>query len=351
MKIVFVVPNMVGGGTERIVSLLANEYVKKGIEASILIFAGDKIEYRLDERVEVVIAGGPSGGNPLIRLKRIKYMREYYKKNRDCMIFAFSVMGAVFSSVATIGRRHKTLVSERSNPDEYEHKWIRDFFYRKADCVVLQTEDVLKFFGKKIREKAVVISNPVDPALPPVYTGKRKKKIVTASRLEPVKDHKTILMAFYDFQKRFPDYTLEIYGKGSMEKELRAMVKELGIDGKVHFHGFCAAVREEIRDSAMYVMASRYEGISNALIEALAMGMPVVATDCPAGGTRMCIKDHENGILVAVGDQEALADAMAQLASDEELSRRLAGNAAKLRERLSIERIAEQFLECMEEKR
>ena len=83
MKIVFVVPDMIGGGTERIVSLLANEYVKRGIEAAVLIFAGNKLEYSLDERVEVVMAGGPSGGNPWIRLKRIRFMREYYRKNRD----------------------------------------------------------------------------------------------------------------------------------------------------------------------------------------------------------------------------------------------------------------------------
>ena len=351
MKIVFVVPDMIGGGTERIVSLLANEYVKRGIEAAVLIFAGNKLEYSLDERVEVVMAGGPSGGNPWIRLKRIRFMREYYRKNRDCAIFAFSVMGAVFSAVATIGEKHWTLVSERSNPNEYEHKWIRDFFYGRADRVVLQTDDVLKSFGRKIREKAVVIPNPVDPMLPPAYKGKRKKKICAAARLEPSKDHKTLLRAFYDFQKEFGDYTLEIYGKGSMEWELNDMTKEMGMDENVNFHCFCPTVREEIRDHAMYILSSKFEGISNALMETLAMGMPVIATDCPVGGSRMCIKDHENGILVPVEDPKALAAAMKELASDEELSQKLARNAEELRERFAIERIAEQFLGCMEEER
>lgn len=350
MKIVFVVPNMIGGGTERSVSLLANEYVKEGIEVAILIFAGDKIEYSLDERVEVVMAGGPSDGNLRIRLKRIEFMREYYRKNKGCLIFAFSVMGAVFSGIATVGERHRTLVSERSNPDEYEHKWLRDFFYRRADKVVLQTDDVLKCFGKKIRKKAVVIPNPIDPTLPSVYRGKRKKKISTAGRLEPVKDPKMLIRAFYDFQKEFQDYTLEIYGKGTMEQELKTMVKELGIADKVNFHGFCTTVREEIHDSAMYVLTSRYEGISNALIEALSMGIPVIATDCPVGGTRMCIKDHENGIMIPVGDSKRLTEAMKELASNEELSQKLTENAAKLRERFSIERIAKQFLDCMEER-
>ncbi len=342
---------MVGGGTERIVSLLANEYVKRGIDTSVLIFAGNTVEYPLDPRVEVVIAGGPSGGNLGIRLKRIKFMRQYYRKNKDCAIFAFSVMGAVFSSIATIGQRHWTLVSERSNPDEYDPKRIRDFFYRRADKVVLQTYDVLKSFDRKIQAKAVVIPNPIDPTLPPVYTGVRQKKICCAARLEPGKDHKTMLRAFHAFRKDFPEYTLEIYGKGSLERELKAMAKELGIDEKVHFHGFCPTVREEIRDHAMYILSSKFEGISNALIETMSMGMPVIATDCPVGGTRMCIRDHVNGIMVPVENPNALAEAMKELASNEELARKIARNAAKLRERFSIEKIAGQFLDCMEENR
>lgn len=351
MKIVFVVPDMIGGGTERIVSLLANEYVKRGIEVAVLIFAGDKVEYPLDERVEIVIVGGPSKGNLAVRLKRIWFMRRYYRENRNCIIFAFSAMGTVFSGISTIGQKHFMLVSERSDPSEYEYRWIRDFFYRRADRIVLQTDDVLELFDRKIRQKAVVIPNPIDPTLPPVYEGKRKKKIATAARLEPSKDHKTLINAFYDFQKQFPDYTLEIYGRGSLENELKDMVKSMGIDGKVNFHGFCKCVREEIRDNAMYVLSSKYEGISNALIETMSMGMPVVATDCPVGGSRMCIKDHKNGIMVPVEDVKAMTKAMIELAADEEFSRKIAKNAAKIRKEFLIEHIADRFLECVEEKK
>lgn len=351
MKIVFVVPDMIGGGTERIVSLLANEYVKRGIEVAILIFAGNKVEYPLDERVEIVRAGGPSKGSPVIRIKRILFMRKYYRENKDCIIFAFSAMGAVFSGIAAIGQRHFMLVSERNDPSEYEHRWIRDFFYRRADRVVLQTNDVLELFDRKIRKKAVVIPNPIDPDLPPVYEGKRKKKIATAARLEPAKDHKTLINAFNDFQKQFPDYTLEIYGRGRLENELKNMVKSLGIDGKVNFHGFCKNAREEMRDNAMYVLSSKYEGISNALIETMSMGMPVVATDCPVGGSRMCIRDHENGIMVPIGDVKAMSKAMAELATDEGFSQKIARNAAKIRGKFLIGHIADRFLECMEDKK
>lgn len=347
MKIVFVVPNMIGGGTERIVSLLANEYVKRGIDTAILIFAGDKVEYELDERVETVIAGEVSGGSLKVRLKRLKAMREYYRANADCIIFAFSVMGTVFSSVATIGRKHKMLVSERSNPEKYEHKWIRDFFYRKADCVVLQTEEVKKAFGRAIRRKAVVIPNPVDPDLPPVYEGVRQKKISAVGRMEHMKNQGLLIEAFAIFQELFPEYTLELYGRGSLEEEYRGLARRLGIAQKVHFHGFCPDARERIQDSAMYVLPSKYEGISNSLLEALAMGIPVVATDCPVGGTRMCMKNMENGIIVPVDDKEAMAEAMKRIASDGAFAGKIAKNGAGIRGRFSIEKIGDSLLEAI----
>lgn len=350
MKIVFVVPNMIGGGTERIVSLLANEYVKRGIETAVLLFAGDKVEYPLDKRVEVVIAGEASEGSLKVRLKRLRRMRDYYKANRDCIIFAFSVMGTVFSSVATIGRKHRMLVSERSNPEKYEHKWIRDFFYRKAECIVLQTEDVKKAFGKTIRNKAVVIPNPVDPDLPPVYEGVRQKKISAVGRLEYMKNQSLLIEAFSIFHARFPEYTLELYGRGSLEEEFKRLAKKLDVFEKVHFHGFCTDVREKIKDSAIYVLPSKYEGISNALLEALAMGIPVVATDCPVGGTRVCVKNMENGIIVPVDDKEAMADAMVRIVEDKQLAGRIAANASKIRGEFSIEKIADRLLAAIEVK-
>lgn len=347
MKIVFVVPNMIGGGTERIVSILANEYVQRGIDTAILIFAGDKVEYELDSRVEIVKIGGPSNGSIGVRLKRIKAMRKYYRQNRDCVIFAFSVMGAVFSYISTAGSRHPMLVSERNNPEEYDHKWLRDFFYRRTDRVILQTKDVLQCFDEIIQKKAVVIPNPIDPDLPPVFEGKRVKKITAVGRLEEQKNHRLLIEAFYEFQKEFPEYTLELYGRGSLENDLKKLVKTLEMEEKVHFNGFCANAREEISDSMIYVLPSRYEGISNSMIEALAMGIPVIATDCPVGGTRMCIRDGENGIMIPVDDKRALYVSMKKIASDEQFALSISKNGAKLREQFSIGKIADKLLDSM----
>lgn len=126
-----------------------------------------------------------------------------------------------------------------------------------------------------------MIPNPVEIGGTKVWAGMREKRIVAVGRLEPQKNHKLLIEAFACFREQDPEYTLELYGKGSMERELRDLTESLGIASSVIFRGFSEHVREEIRGAAMYVLSSDYEGISNSMLEALALGVPVIATDCP----------------------------------------------------------------------
>lgn len=346
MKIVFVLPDMPGGGSERVVAMLANEYVKLGYQVAILLFAGNQTAYALDKRVEVVIAGAESSGNIVIRLQRLINMRRYYKKNKNCYIFSFCVMGTVFSVLSVWGIPHRLLVSERNDPTRIKHQKLRNWAYRKAEKLVFQTEDMKKCFPYDIQKKSVVIPNPVSTEMPKPYTGIRKKWIVSAARLKPQKNHKLLIDAFAEFVKQYPDYELHIFGVGELEEELKAQVKSLELNDKVIFHGFSSDVKEEIRDSAMFVLSSNYEGISNSMIEALAMGVPVISTDCPVGGSAAYIENGVSGILTPVGDKEALAEAMEKVAGDPEWAQTLGQNAVKIKEKYSLSRIAHCFLEA-----
>ena len=351
-KIVFVIPDMPGGGTERVVAYLANEYAKRNIETAILLFAGNQRAYELDEKIEVVTVGNPSGGKLSARLDRIKKMRLYYKQNPNCQIWAFSVMGAVFSVVATWGMRknHTFLVSERNDPNRYDHPKIRDFFYRFADVIVCQTQDAIESFPKGIRKKSIVIPNPIDIGDLQPHIGEREKKVVAVGRLEPHKNHKLLLQAFARFVSKHPEYTLHLYGKGELETELRELAAQLGIDEDVNFIGFSNRVKEEINSAAMFVLSSDYEGISNSMLEAIALGVPVVATDCPIGGSKAYIEDGKNGFLVPVGDVDALAEAMEKLADNPELSQKISVEGSKLREKNRVEQIADAFLKAAKSK-
>lgn len=345
MKIVFVLPDMPGGGSERVVAMLANEFVKRDLNVSILLFAGSSVAYPLDPRIEVVIAGERSGGNPWLRIRRLVRMRQFYRRNRGCYISSFCVMGTVFSVLAATGIPHRMLVSERNDPTRIPHQKLRNWAYRKAERLVFQTQDMKECFDADIRKKSVVIPNPVPDNIPNPFLGERKKRIVSVGRLEPQKNHRLLIEAFSEFHREYTDYQLHLFGVGELENELRKQVERLNIDNSVIFRGFSSNVKEEIRDSAMFVLSSDYEGISNSMIEALSMGVPVISTDCPVGGSRVYIEDGVNGLLVPVGDGKALLEAMRRVAGDRPLSAKLSSNAAKVKEKYGLSEIADRFLE------
>ena len=347
MKIVFVLPEMRGGGTERVVASLSSEFINRGYEVAIMLFAGDQVVYDLNPKVEIVRVGVTTNGNPLLRLKRIANMRKYYKKNEGCYIFGFSVMGTVFSVIAALGIRHRLLVSERNDPTQMHHKWLRDWAYTKAECIVCQTEDMLKLFPTKIRNKGMVIPNPISDDIPEPYTGNRDHRIVNVARLQPQKNHKLLLEAFALFLRNcVDDYTLHIYGEGPLMSDLQSYATDLKISDHVTFHGFTNNAREEIKNAGMFVLSSDYEGISNSMIEALAMGIPTISTDCPVGGARMYIEDGVSGLLTQTGDAGKLSVAMLRVATEPELAAKLSENSVTIRQRYSLSKIADQFLEA-----
>lgn len=346
MKIVFVIPNMTGGGTERVISLLSDEYIKMGHEVAIMQFAGYEHAYELHERVEDFSVAPRSGGNPIVMWKRLVAMRRYYKQNPDACIFAFCVMGAVFSVMTTWGMKRYILVAERNSPDSCNVKKLRNWAYRRADRITFQTPDGITYFPKQIADKAVVIPNPIDESVPERYEGIRKHQVVTVGRLHKQKNHALLLDAFADFSKKFIDYELHIYGEGELEQELKKQAEQLGLQEKVVWHGFCADARERIKDARMFVLSSDFEGISNSMLEALAMGVPTISTDCPIGGARVYIEPEESGLLIPVGDRHALTQAMIRIASDEELTQRLSVNAAGIKNKYSVASIARRFLEA-----
>ena len=345
MKIVFVLPDMPGGGSERVVAMLANEYAKRGYQTAILLFAGNQVAYPLDERIEVFVAGKASGGNPFIQINRLFKMRRYYRMNKGCYIFSFCVRGSIFSVIAATGIPHRLLISERNDPTRMSGKKLRDWSYRKAEKLVLQTDAVKQCFSEDIQRKSVVIPNPVADNMPEPFQGERKKQIVSVGRLQPQKNHRLLIDAFAAFHKIHADYELHIFGIGELEDALKKQVEDLNIEDYVVFRGFSSDVQHEIWDSAMFVLSSDYEGISNSMIEALSMGVPVISTDCPVGGSRTYIEDGVNGILTPVGDQKALTEAMITLTDNSELARKLSANGAKIKDKYSLEKIADRFLE------
>lgn len=352
-KIIFVTVSMRGGGTERVISILANRMIAMGYEVTIVMIAEPTIEYKLDERIRTVCVSKATGGSLIGRVKRILNMRREFSQDKSAKIISMGTVANMFTLLASFGLKNLVTISERNDPNRLNHRpiksyevWLRNVLYKRANKIVLQTPDVLDCFPDTIQKKCVVIPNPVPADMPmPRRTEEREKTILTAGRLTEQKNHKMLLEVFTEFSKQFPEYHLNIFGRGELEEKLNEKIRDLQMQDKISLRGFSDNLYEELGKGGIYVSTSDWEGISNSLLEALAMGIPTVATDCPMGGSRMCIEDGINGYLILVQDKKSLLQKLIKLASEDELCISFSENAIKVREEFSEVAITKQWLE------
>lgn len=187
----------------------------------------------------------------------------------------------------------------------------------------------MDYFPDSVQKHGYIIKNPL-PNNIPEYSNHKEKRIVAVSRLEPQKNLFMLLKAFQTVSKINSDYKLEIYGEGSERKAVEQTIQRLGLSNNVVLKGFQKKVNEKIVNAYMYVCTSDYEGLSNALLESMAMGLAVVSTDSAGGGAREVIKDGVNGVLVPVGDDEFLSKKMVWLIKNEEIAIRMGREALKI---------------------
>ena len=350
-KILFVNSRLSDGGAERVMTLLANEFANHYDVSMILVREKREEIYQLDSRIEKIQLEYGNSGTIRRQLKRVLYVRKYIREIDPNLVISFVEDINVVTLLACIGLNKKIIVSERCNPKSnigfvgtFVRSFIQKFIYLLADKVIFQTEYAKSCFSLKIQKRSVVIPNPVNPEIPEPYTGMRNKEIVAVGRYEKQKNFPMLIEAFAKFVKEHLDYKLTIYGEGPLRSEYKLLLNELGISEKVNLAGYVSDVNNKMKSAMMYVSSSDYEGISNSMIEALAMGVPTICTDCPVGGARMMINDGKNGLLTPVGDVESLYEAMSKVADDEKLTQVLAENAIKIRENYSIEKIFKMWL-------
>ena len=185
--------------------------------------------------------------------------------------------------------------------------------------------------------------SPDIPKIVTAFAQRRKKEICAVGRLENgQKAYDVMLDAFALFRETHPEHMLHIYGSGGSEAAIRTQAAALGLADSVILHGNLPHVIREIKDMGMFVMTSRYEGMPNALIEAMACGLPCVCTDCDFGPAEL-IRDGDNGLLVPVDDVTAIAAAMGRIADEPALAERLSQGALEIRHTHGRETICGQY--------
>ena len=217
-----------------------------------------------------------------------------------------------------------------------------------ADWFVFQTEEAKKFYDKSLNGCGIVIPNPlIIDNMPAPYTGVREKRIVTVGRLKPQKNQKLLIEAFALIYQNYPDFTLEIYGDGVLNQELQNIIDRKKLSNIVFLRGNVDDVFQKIIKASIFVMSSDYEGMPNALIEAMALGLPCISTDCPCGGPRYLIKSGVNGLLCNVNDVESLKMAFISMLDVPQKAKEMGIKAINVRYLLDANKIGDDWYNYM----
>lgn len=351
-NIAFVTLHLTDGGAERVTSEIAMEWTKKGCDVTFIQLAPSMYsnQYSISEGIKFIDL-------EYHKNKAIRYFKWIYniirimKNMPETAFIGFVAQSHLVLSLASIFTSNRIVLSLRNDPQNTCNSFLlghlRIFSLRRADLCVFQTKDAMNFFPKAIRDKGVIIPNPINGNLPDVYEGSRVKRIISACRLDKQKNIPMMILAFKKLLVFYPEYVLCIYGRGPLENEIRQLIKSENLEGKVFLPGFSDNIYDEMNKSVMFVLSSDYEGISNSMLEALAMGLPTVVTDCPAGGARMMIENNVNGILVPVGDVQAMFEGMKRILDDEVFARMLSNNAVEIRNKYPVEKIAQMWLDVI----
>lgn len=349
-KILFVSNYFGNGGAATVMKTIAEYLEKENYEVEVISFLDDEKIYKLPDNIKYTPIKYTSSNSTIQKIERIFKLRKIFKKNKNSTIISFEYFVNMQTIIANLGLKNKLIISERNDPSRVGNskKNTRNFLYNLSDYLVCQTEDAKLYFPQKIQNKTIVIPNPIKDNLPERYDGKRKKEIVTFCRIEKQKNLKMLIDAFEILQKKYNDYKLVIYGDGSEKEKIEKYIIEKNLKNKIELYPFTNDIHEKIKKSAMFVSSSDYEGISNSMIEAMAIGLPTICTDCPCGGAKMMIEDGTNGLLVDVGNIKELSQKMLLLINDKKLSDIISVNGTKVKEKLSKNKICKLWREIIE---
>ena len=350
-KVAFLLPNLGAGGAERVVTILSQALVNEGIAVDILLLLTGKMQYPVPVGVRAVSLETKN----LSKVQRFQKLRAYFKEQKKqhprFLAIAFQDNCLQYALAAGVGLGICVIACERNDPNQkgadFPARLRANLPYVLADKCVFQTPDARDYYCTAVRKKAAVIANPLNFRDDLRWHGRDSHTIMAVGRLEPQKNQKMLIAAFAQLHSRFPDYILEIYGEGSLADTLRQQILDLGLQDAAFLRGYAEDIPQKMTRAAMFVMPSDYEGMSNALMEALAIGVPVVTTDHPIGSAAMLVENGISGILTPVGDSQAFASAMEQLLSNRDAACRLGENAMQIRSRLAVETIARQWLDII----
>lgn len=349
MKIVFFIGSMCRGGAERVISILSNDYCANGWDVEIALLLQNRVEYELDPRIRIVDLTGKNASYIKNVPGWIGGIRRYLKQTKPDRVVAFAGRINALVLTAAIGLKLPIVVSERNDPKHDGRGTLMlhycDLIYRRAKAIVFQNRHEQHCFSAVHESRSYVIPNPIR------VTAVREKSdygqvVATAGRLSDQKNQKMLVAAMELVRREYPDATCRIYGAGELQEALQAQIDTLGLHEAVTLEGKVSDIHERLAQCDLFVMTSDFEGLSNALIEAMMVGLPCISTDYP--GADELIQHGQNGLLVSCKDETALAEAIKTLFADPKRMAQLADNAQTSAEQYRAEPVLELWRNVIE---
>jgi GalNAc-alpha-(1->4)-GalNAc-alpha-(1->3)-diNAcBac-PP-undecaprenol alpha-1,4-N-acetyl-D-galactosaminyltransferase len=354
MKLTLVSSSLNVGGAERVVSILANYWAAQGWQITILTFddGAEPPFYDLDRRIDLQPLGIRSQdgfkfslSSVSYSLRRIQVLKQAIVASQPDLVISFVNTTNILTLLACRGLKVKTIVSEHVHPTfgqlNKATQLLQNLTYQWADLITVQTHAALSFFPID-RYKTFVIPNPVvlpssEPIQSQLYTDDRH--LLAIGKLIPQKGFDLAIKAFAQVAQRYPEWTLTILGEGEMRSELERLCMELDLEDRVFMPGVVKNIDAHLRKADIFILPSRFEGFPVTLCEAMACGVPVIASNC-LSGPREIIHDGIDGMLVKPENISALVTGLNQLISDPGKRQYFSHHAPKVLDRFGVEPVA-----------
>ena len=352
MRLTLVISSLDCGGAQRILTTLANDWCRAGHAVTVLTLSdGERAPFfPLDTGVSTEwLAVERHSRHPLgalaNNLVRVRTLGTALRRSRPGVVLSFLATVNVLVLLAAAGSGIPVIVSERSNPElaplPRAWRWLRQRLYPRADAIVVQTRRAAEWFPKRLQSRIAVIPNAIErPDIAPSRSIERAGGgvVLGVGRLAPEKGFDLLVRAFARAARNRTGWRLVLAGEGPERPALTALAAASGVGDRVRLIGRQADIWPTYAAADVFSLPSRFEGFPNALLEAMATGIPAVAADC-RNGPREIIRDGRDGLLVRTGDVDALARALSRLIGDPELRRRLGAAATAVVDRYGLDAV------------
>lgn len=347
MNVIIVISNKSMGGAQR-VSVSLCEWLNKQNNTSACIVSLSETSNKKYDMSSIK-------SYDIFKKNKVKELIKIIKKEKPDLVVSMGVPMSIYTVPACIGTKTKHIISERNDPSHFAGKRIvkiiSRFLMKYADGYVFQTNDAKKYY-KKLGKKSSIIPNPIfgiNQMPSTIFKGERAKTIVSVGRLNKQKNFSLLIDAFSNFVLKHPDYKLCIWGEGEERENLEQKILNLKLEKKILLPGNTNDIYEKIYDSCCFVLCSNFEGMPNALMEAMALGLPCISTDCPCGGPRELIFNKENGVLIPINDKIKLSDNMEKIINNPDFSKKIEKGAFDIRKKYNVDVVCKKWLDFFKE--